>query len=154
MSLLHVSISAREPERVAAFMAKVLGGRHLAFPPFPDSWIAFSELDDGSAIEVYPTTHTLYDGGTTVACKVGREDHRNTFAHVAVQSPLHRQEIIESAEAESWLARVCNRGPFDCVEVWLEQRLLVEVLDPEMQREYRSNMTMDNWCEMFGLNAR
>ncbi|WP_165606514.1 hypothetical protein [Yoonia litorea] len=47
---------------MARFLARLMGGRAMPFPPFPDSWIAFTEQDDGSAIEVYPLTHTLYAG--------------------------------------------------------------------------------------------
>lgn len=151
MALLHMSISAREPERVAAFLATVLGGRHLPFPPFPNSWIAFAEQDDGTAIEVYPLTHRLVDGGETIACEVGEADAQSTFVHAAIGSPLPRDAILQLADAEGWLARICSRGPFECVEVWLESRLLIEVLDLEMQRDYGANMTMDNWQKMFGL---
>ena len=151
MSLLHVSINADEPERVARLVATLLGGQAMPFPPFPDSWIAFTAEDDGTAIEVYPTTHVLTAGAHTIACEVRQRNAAPTFAHAAVGSPLDRSRIIELAEAEGWLARICDRGPFECVEVWLEDRLLVEVLDPAMQADYRRGMTASNWAGMFGL---
>lgn len=151
MSLLHVSINADEPERVARFLAVLFAGRALPFPPFPDCWIAFTEEDDGTAIEVYPTTHVLTAGEHTIACEVRERNAAPTFAHAAVGSPLDRSRIIELAQAEGWLARICDRGPFECVEVWLEDRLLVEVLDPVMQTDYRRGMTAANWAGMFGL---
>lgn len=151
MSLLHVSINAEDPEHVAGFLAQLMGGRALPFPPFPDSWIAFTERDDGSAIEVYPLTHTLRAGEAQIACDVGAPVAGRTFVHAAIASPLTRVRITEQADAEGWLARTCNRGPFECVEVWLENRLLVEVLDPAMQEDYRSGMTADRWAAMFGL---
>ncbi len=54
MPLLHLSISAAEPRRVAGFLARLLDGEALEFPPFPGSWIAFAAAGDGTAIEVYP----------------------------------------------------------------------------------------------------
>lgn len=42
-------------------------------------------------------------------------------------------------------------GPFKCVEIWLEDRLLVEVLDLAMQRDKANGMTARNWRAMFGL---
>ncbi len=152
MSLLHVSISAVEPERVARFLAEVLGGPALPFPPFPNSWIAFTQADAGTAIEVYPLTHVLTVGERQVACDVRNEDPEPSFAHVSIASSLDAGEIIGLAEREGWLARICDRGPFACVEVWLEGRLLVEVLDPAMQRDYRAGMTAENWAAMFGLD--
>jgi len=152
MVLLHASISAKDPERVAAFLATLLGGTALPFPPFPDSWIAFAGQDDGTAIEVYPTTHRLTIGPEAIACDVGARDNRPSFAHVAIASALDREEVLDLGAAEGWVTRVCNRGPFECVEVWLEDRLLVEVLDPEMQQDYAQGMTLRRWKAMFGMD--
>src|SRR6056297_2847884 len=151
MALLHVSISAEEPERVAAFLATLLGGEALPFPPFPASWIAFAGQDDGTAIEVYPLTHRLTIGPETIACEAGPPDDSPSFAHVAIRSALGRKEILALGAAEGWTTRLCNRGPFECVEIWLENRLLVEVLDFAMQRDHERGMTMQNWRRMFGL---
>lgn len=151
MGILHLSINAWDAERVAGFLASILGGRAMPFPPFPGCWIAFTQEDDGSAIEVYPTTHVLALGKEQIACEIGLPIGGPTFVHAAIASPLERTRIIEIAEEEGWLARICDRGPFECVEVWLEGRLLVEVLDPAMQREYRAGMSTSNWARMFGL---
>jgi hypothetical protein len=151
MALLHVSISAEDPERVAGVLATVLGGEALPFPPFPDAWIAFAGQDDGTAIEVYPLTHRLKIGPQAIACEVGPSDDSPSFAHVAIRSTLDREAILALGAAEGWVTRICDRGPFECVEIWLENRLLVEVLDSAMQRDYGRGMTMQNWRTMFGL---
>lgn len=152
MRLLHLSISADDPERVAGALAGLMDGRALPFPPFPDSWIAFSGADDGTAIEVYPTTHVLTAGPDQVSCDVQARDASPTFAHVAFESPLSSDDIFAAAKDQGWLARVCNRGPFHCIEVWVENRLLVEVLDPAMARDYRQNMTVAGWAAMFHMS--
>jgi hypothetical protein len=49
-------------------------------------------------------------------------------------------------------SRLCDRGPSRCVEVWIENRLLIEMLDPRMMTEdYRNGMTRENWANMFAL---
>ncbi|WP_424831552.1 VOC family protein [Ruegeria sp.] len=151
MSILHLSITASDPEDVAKFLAEIMGGEAMPFPPFPDSWIAFSEADNGAAIEVYPSTHTLIAGPEQVNCKVGDTDPSPTFAHVALGSVLSQQDLLNQAHQKGWTTRVCNRGPFECVEIWLENRVLVEALDSDMQRDYRAGMTMKNWAAMFGF---
>lgn len=151
MSLLHVSISADAPEEVAGFIAQVMGGEAMPFPPFPDCWIAFCKSDDGTAIEVYPTTHRLTPGLNQVSCEIGPRHATPTFTHVALSACLNRVEIIALAKDRGWLARICDRGPFTCVEVWLENRLLVEILDADMRRDYHKGMTSKNWASMFGL---
>ena len=152
MSLLHLSLSATAPQDVATFLARVMGGAAMPFPPFPDCWIAFCAQDDGTAIEVYPTTHVLEPGPQQVACSLKDPDDSATFVHAAIGVVCDRAEVLALAEERGWTARLCNRGPFDCVEVWLENRLLVELLDPEMQRDYRQGMTAENWAAMFGLS--
>ncbi len=153
MSLLHVSISAEDPEHVAHVLAGILGGRAMPFPPFPGSWIAFGEADDGSAIEVYPLTHRLEPGPTQISCIEGEADKSASFAHLAIRSPLDAETIIEQGKAEGWIARRCSRGPFELIELWIENRLLVEVLDPLMLADYRRGMTMANWARMFDFRS-
>ena len=151
MSLLHLSISADDPQGVAVFLARIMGGEVMPFPPFPDCWIAFTAEDDGTAIEVYPTTHVLEAGADQISCEINDRDAASTFVHVAICSRLKHDEIIELASIKGWTSRICNRGPFECVEVWLENRLLVELLDDEMQKDYRNGMTASSWASMFGL---
>ena len=152
MPLLHLSISANNPEAVAGFLAQVMGGAVMPFPPFPDCWIAFAAEDDGTAIEVYPPTHVLAAGPDQLSCKIKAREMDPTFVHVAFCSVLPRDELLEAADRRGWTARVCDRGPFQCVEVWLENRLLVELLDGPMQTDYRQGMTVSNWAAMFGLS--
>lgn len=146
-----MSINAKDPERVATFLATLMDGNALPFPPFPDSWIAFSGADDGTAIEVYPLTHRLLPGTDQVACDIGPAASEPSFAHCAIRSAMPTTHAKTLAESHGWIARRCNRGPFSCLEIWLENRVLVEVLDPEMQADYRRGMTVSNWRSMFGL---
>jgi len=83
--------------------------------------------------------------------RAGPPDADATFAHVAFASPFDRHEILRLGAAEGWVTRISNRGPFACVEIWLEDRLLVEVLDPAMQRDHANGMTARNGRAMFGL---
>ena len=137
MGLLHISIPADRPEHVATVLARILGGPALPFPPCPGAWIAFSAADDGTAIEVYPTGTEISAGAEAIAF------HRGASGG--------GQDLIALGEAEGWRARICNRGPFDCVELWIENRFLVEVLTPEMQNDYRRGMTAASWRAMFGM---
>ncbi|MDA4846508.1 VOC family protein [Hoeflea poritis] len=152
MALLHMSINARDPEGVSAFLASLLGGEALPFPPFPESWIAFSGTDDGTAIEVYPLTHRLVAGESQVECRTQKAADEPTFAHIALATDLTADAVLALAGELDWPARRSNRGPFHCIEVWIEERLLIEVLDPEMRADYRAGMTMQNWRAMFDMD--
>ena len=153
MALLHMSVNAGDPQRMANFLAGLLGGNAMPFQPFPDAWIAFSERNDGTAIEVYPLTHRLTVGDRQVhGATDATPDRDSTFVHAAIGSPLPGDRILERAATESWMARTCNRGPFECVEIWLENRLLIKVLDPDMQQDHRRGMSQQNWRAMFNLD--
>lgn len=149
MPLLHMSITAEKPESTAKILASFLGGRHLPFPPFPDSWIAFAAEDDGTAIEVYPTTHRLKPGENGIECITEEPDDATSFAHIAISSKLSEDQIIYLAMAAGWIARRQDRGPFACIEVWIDNRLLIEVLTTQMLADYRQNMRVANWKKMF-----
>ncbi len=150
MSLFHVSIEAEEPDRVARVLARIMDGPCLPFPPAPGAWMAFAAADDGTAVEVYPAGTRVEKGAEAIRFDAGGA-LGTSASHVALASPLSEAEILDIGAREGWTARRCNRGPFDCVELWIEDRLLIEVLDPDMQRNYRRNMTATAWRGMFGM---
>jgi hypothetical protein len=54
-----------------------------------------------------------------------------------VASPLEEAEVFAIAQREGWMAKYRKRGGlFGVIELWLENRQMMEVLTAEMQREY------------------
>lgn len=151
MTLLHLSIEARAPQAAAEGIATLLGGPALPFPPCDGAWMAFSAVDDGTAIEVYPAGTRVMAGPEAIRFDRPGADVGATATHAAVASPLGADAILTAADRLGWPARRCGRGPFDCIEVWIEDRVLIEVLDPDMLEDYRRNMTARAWRGMFGL---
>ncbi|MEM9754390.1 MAG: hypothetical protein AAF914_00270 [Pseudomonadota bacterium] len=151
MSLLHVSIGAARPERVADILAQILGGPALPFPPCPGAYIAFTAADDGTAVEIYPATARVAQGRRTIEFATAPTPAAAGPVHVALSSPLPADQICGIGARAGWTARICSRGPFSCVELWVENATLIEVLDPEMLKDYRSGMTAASWRAMFGL---
>ena len=151
MTLLHLSIAAEEPERVARILSRITGGPALPFPPCPGAWIAFFAADDGSAVEVYPATARVEAGPDTIRFGTGPAEAGPVAAHVALATDLSAEEVLAIGAEAGWTARICDRGPFELVELWVEGRFLVEVLDPAMQADYRRGMTAANWRAMFGM---
>ncbi|WP_281825661.1 hypothetical protein [Jannaschia rubra] len=151
MTLLHLSLAARSPEAMARSLARLMGGRALPFPPCPNAWIAFAAADDGTAVEVYPAGTRVLRGAETVAFAAGPPRRDTSATHLAIASPLSVEQIEALARDCGWTARICDRGPFSCVEVWTGEDLLIEVLDAGMLRDYRREMTAGNWRAMFGL---
>lgn len=146
--IFHTSIAADEPQSTAEFIARLWKGRAYPFPPFgKGSWIAMAGDDRCSAIEVYPRGTEMHLGS--------REDHevqhvcgapvREQANHSAIASSLDADQIISLAQKAGTPARLCDRGPFRVIEVWIDGCSMFEVLTPEMQREYQQSMTFEGW---------
>ena len=142
--IFHLSLPARDPGRVAAVMAELWRGEAFPFHPIPGAWIAMAGDAHGTALEVYPAETVLIAGDTALDSETGPTP-ANTASHAAVETPLSEAEVHAIAEREGWLARRCDRGPFQLIELWVEGWVLVELLTAEMAADYRSSMTIENW---------
>lgn len=150
MPLLHVSLNADAPEPVARFIAAMTGGVAQPFYPIPGAWMAFGPEDDGRCVEIYPLETRLLPGPHQVAFEDRAPERDVTYAHIALCTPLGPEQVIDAAKAHGWQARLASRGPFECVEVWVENRLMLEFLDAGMQADYAKGMTLAHWKQMFG----
>jgi hypothetical protein len=62
--------------------------------------------------------------------------------HVLLSVPLQPKQIETIGAREGWRAKTFGRGMrghkpfFHVIEFWLENRLMIEVVSPEMAREY------------------
>jgi hypothetical protein len=140
--LFHISMAARRPEQAARLVAELWGGRAYPFPPVAEgSWIAMAGDDRGSAIEVYPLGTELHEGeGESAVRTVTGRPAPNGPVHVAIATALGVDEVKSIASRFGAPAKVCARGPFHVIEVWVEGSFMIEVLTPTMQAEYLGNM--------------
>lgn len=139
--LFHISMAAERPRQAAMLIAELWGGRAYPFPPVAEgSWIAMAGDERGSAIEVYPIGTELYEGqsGAGAQSRAGQPS-RGGPVHVAIATELSMGEVKGIARRFRAPAKVCSRGPFRVIEVWVEGCFLIEVLTPEMQAEYAAS---------------
>jgi hypothetical protein len=150
--ILHLSIGAKDPKRVASVIAELWGGRALPCPhPIEGGWIAFADDDEGTAVEVYPLGHALVPGAAAVTSRAARGASLSgpTATHFAMLTRLSQARVEGIAAREGWRAAECDRGPYRVIELWLEGERLVEVLTAQMHRDYVATMTPKQWEEMF-----
>ncbi|NWG47029.1 MAG: hypothetical protein HXY25_10860 [Alphaproteobacteria bacterium] len=148
--LFHASIPADEPERVARFLAALWRGRVLPFPVFARSFMAMAEDARGTEIEVTPRSLEQIPGPEEVTTRENPAPSPYGATHLALGSKLSEDEILTLAAREGWTARVCDRGGvFHVVEVWLENKFLIEVLTEAFQREYLAAMTFGRMRSLF-----
>jgi hypothetical protein len=149
--LIHVSVEADDPRRVAEALAQIWGGEAFPFPPVGiGSWVAIAGDEYGSLIEVYARGTELHEGGGSEgAFGVQAEQRRNGPTHFAMGTPLTAEEVMTIAAENGWSAKYCRRADlFGLIEVWIDGCLLIEVLTKEMQREYLDAITIEGWRRM------
>ncbi|HEY1751289.1 MAG TPA: hypothetical protein VGG29_08490 [Caulobacteraceae bacterium] len=141
--LYHMSVAALDPEHVATVLAELWGGQARRFPPISDNgWIVWAGDARCTAIEVYPIGTVLRetDGDADAHGEPSGVD-RFTATHAAIGVELGREQVLAIAEREGWPAKYRKRGNlFGVIELWVEGRLMLEVLTPEMQQEYLTTM--------------
>jgi hypothetical protein len=140
----HVSIPAREPDHVAEVLAELMGGRSFPFGPLEGAFMAASGDEHGTLIEVYPEGSTL---------EIPNDDQQVVFGqnevvsvswpfHVLLSVPQSPEEIERIGAREGWRTKLFGRGIpgqkpfFHVIEFWIENRLMIEVVSPEMAKEY------------------
>ena len=149
--LFHASIPAENCERVAQVLAEFWRGSYAPFPPCPGAYIAMAGDERGTEIEVFPWTCENHIGLEELDIVSRSSGVAHSACHLAIATPLAESAIMGIASREGWTSRVCDRGGcFHVIEVWLENRFLVEVLTEPMQAEYLAFMTPAVWEQTFG----
>lgn len=116
--------------------------------PFPggiaNSFMAVSGDNDGTMIEVYPEAVTLEPGEGDQQVHAGKAKSDVGYApfHLLLSVPLDQAGVQRIGDREGWRTRRFGRGApgqkpfFDVIEVWIENRLMIEVATPDMVTAY------------------
>jgi hypothetical protein len=134
----HLSITARNPEHVCGVVAEILGGTCFPFPVFPGGYLAIGNDEHGTAIEVYPLGTELVPGGRGDPVHGVSNAQPAIFSgtHAAISVATTEEAIMAIARREEWRAVTCRRRDFQVIEFWIENRILIEFLTPDMARDY------------------
>ncbi|BAQ65419.1 hypothetical protein [Geminocystis sp. NIES-3709] len=149
--LHHLSIGVKNPSHVAQVLAKIVQGQAFPFPVFPNSYIVIVGDEYGTAIEIQPLGLELIPGETEVISQTNSSPSGFSSTHAAMTVPSSQVEIEAIAENEGWLHRYCDRGPFDLIEVWVENHFMFEFIPPEMSSRYTDFMSIEKYLSF--LNA-
>ena len=150
----HISIAAKDPRHVAEVLAELWQTRALPFPPVPDSFIVIADDGRGTAIEVSPLGTEILPGEGDAQAQTTQNAGVSpyTATHAALSVPLSRDRIKEIAEREGWRTGAFERGGvFEVIEFWVEGRMMLELLAPDMAQRYLDFMTTSNFAELLEL---
>jgi len=134
----HYSIPVNETEKVAEIISKLFKGTITRFGPYRDSYIVWTGDEFGTAIELYPSgTEMIPDEGGGQANFIHNSSHTGfTATHAAVSIDRTREEIYEVAQENEWRAIELPRGGFNVIEFWIENKVMIELLTPDMANDY------------------
>jgi len=148
----HLSISAQNPQHAAEVIAEVMNGKAFPFPPHPGSYMTISCDEHGTAIEVYPLQTVLQPGEGENDCQFKEISQPVNFTatHAAISVDSTQEKIEAIGHREGWRVIRCNRDSFfDVMEFWLENRVMIEFLTPEMSNQYLTLMQPENLQKVF-----
>lgn len=94
----------------------------------------------GTAVEVLPKNSVWVPGAIEAEIKSAAEMPQYTPVHAALSVPASLETIEEIGRREGWLVRYGDRGPFQVIELWIENTLMFELITQEMIANYLTFM--------------
>jgi len=139
----HVSIPARDPERVAHVLAELFQGYAGPFVgPMQGAWVVYQEDGFGTGIEVYDERTILApgEGDAMGEARLGEAPQGVAF-HALISVKADRAAIERIGAREGWRTRHFWRGPpgvrlFELYELWVENRVMLEIVTEDMLPPY------------------
>ncbi len=165
----HISIAVHNPEKVAGVIAELWNGIVAPFPPAPNSFIVFANDGRGSGVEITPIDTILVPGeGLPPEADFGTDTRTEEYeakfvqsdftpqyvaTHLNISTHLSIEEIKEIGRREGWRVLTCNRGEglFQLVELWIEDRFMLEVMTPEQTARYVEITQPEFFAEALGI---
>jgi hypothetical protein len=133
----HLSISAENPQHVAQVLAEILQGQPTPHPYRSGGYTVFPFDEYGTEIEVYPLGTGIAPGDNEELRRYIQNTpaFKATETHAMLSVPMSIEQIEQIATREGWLVQRTSFG-FEFILLWVENRLLIELLTPEMTAQY------------------
>ncbi|HEY9674979.1 MAG TPA: hypothetical protein V6D11_26295 [Waterburya sp.] len=146
----HLSISAQNPQYVAQVLAEILQGQLTPHPFSPGGYIVFPFDEYGTEIEIYSLGTEIVPGDSEElrAYLQNSTASKFTATHAMISVPIGVEQIEQIAAREDWLVQRTSFG-FDFMMLWVENRLLIELLTPEMTAQYVTFTKRENLRKYF-----
>lgn len=139
MRIHHFTIPAREPARVAAVLAELLGARVVPLP-HPEGTLLVTDAD-GTAIEVWPAATRVDEEAHQLALRpeLPLPDAWPHHAYVTSEA-CDSEQILAVFAREGWFAEKARNGSpeagFSLVRGRIENMTQIELGGSDMRAEY------------------
>lgn len=146
----HLSISAQNPQHVAQVLAEILQGQSTPHPYSSGGYIVFPFDEYGTEIEVYSLGTEIVPGDSEElrAYIQNTAAPKATATHAMLSVSISTEQIEQIAAREDWLLQRTSFG-FEFLMPWVENRLLIELLTPEMAAQYVAFTQRENLRKYF-----
>ena len=135
----HISFSALDPRTVAQALGEVFLAPALpAPPPFPDGSFVVPLMDEqGTFLEIVPhgTVLRAGEGGEPAGWTSSVEGTFNPN-HAFISTRRSVEELVALGESRGWRTVLCDRGAFRLVEMWIENRQMLELVTQTQLQAY------------------
>lgn len=145
----HFSMPARDPQHVAKVLARLIGGHAYRFPgPLPGAAMAVTGDRHGTMIEVYPEAVVMApgEGEAPVAYRDTPVERAYAGFHALLSVPHDRATIERIGLEAGWRTKFFSRAApglppvFHVIEIWVENRFLLEIVPGDMIEVYETYM--------------
>lgn len=136
----HYSVSVPDPKSTIEKLKCLFGGKITRFGPLEGGYILWFGDQHGTAIELYPSGAEMFPGkkGEQAQFQINPKAGAYCATHAAISVGLDQDQIMSFAEEMKWKADELPRGGFSVIELWIENVAMIEVLTPEMAKDYLS----------------
>jgi hypothetical protein len=140
--ILHASVVADEPRKTAETLARLLGGIALPLGPGEGTWSAIGPDPIGNLVSVLERGSEFHRTGEQVDTRMGARVRHSAY-HLLIETRLSEAEVLNLAAERECHALKAKHGAFDVIEFWIDDCLLIEVVTPDMGRDYRELIESD-----------
>lgn len=138
----YISMSVDNPFHVAQVLAEIWRGQIRTLVDYPDSYVVLADDEHGTTIELVPSGTEIIPGKN----KFQYQQNNNTQSpfsavHIATSVAAKRHEIEQIATREGWHCSVGYRGQFKLIELWVENKFLLELMPSTIVAKYVNSMT-------------
>ena len=133
----HISMDVDDPVFVAGVFADIFDGTVIEGVPLPWAVTVAARDEFGTAIEFLPRGSELrLDAQGPPGKEINPAPAQASSFHAAISVPRSDSEIMDAAARAGWTARKRSNGPFHVIELWVEDRWMIELLSPEQSEAY------------------
>jgi hypothetical protein len=151
--LHHISFAVRDPHHVAEVVAELWQGKAMPFPGHTGSFIALAMDAYGTAIEFLPKGSVLKPTPNESSNWSSEPSLTGyTATHVNMAVPVSEAEIYDIAKREGWQAvRSDRQGLFELIEFWIENKIMLELMPPNLMERYQTVVQPESLKALFNL---